>query len=113
MHLPLALTREEPQTLLALQLRGLVERLDIRGIRMVAPLPRSNLVVLVIAPEKDVTPPVRIVGREIRGVPWGRRRHRDGGDVVHYSSCVRRTHTHVREFDGDDARSGLVVFVET
>jgi hypothetical protein len=46
-------------------------------------------------------------------VPWGRRRHRDGGDVVHYSSCVRRTHTHVREFDGDDARSGLVVFVET
>lgn len=80
---------------------------------MVTPLPRSNLVVLIITPEQDITPPIRIVGREIRGMSWGRRRHRDGSDVIHYSSRVRSPYTHVREFDRDNARGRLVVFVET
>lgn len=48
----------------SLVLRGLVERLDVRWGSEIASLARAELVVLIVAPEEDVAPPVCVVVRE-------------------------------------------------
>lgn len=111
MHLLLALLAEEAQALFALHLGGLVQRLDVRRVRVVVPLAGADLVELVVAPEEDVAAPVCVVDGEGAGA---RRAlgHGDRGDVVHDGGGVGGADGHVRELDGDDARGGLVVLVE-
>jgi hypothetical protein len=91
----------------ARQLRRAVQRLNIQGRGDVVALARSQLVVLVAAPEDDVGTPVRAVGRRGGRVADGRL-----GDVLHDGGRVRAAAGEGREADGDCAAGFFVVFEE-
>lgn len=92
-----------------LQLRALIEGLDVRGRSNITPLPTANLIELIIAPEQDIAAPIRVVVGEFRARAV---RHQHGSYIVHDSRGMRRADGDGVEADGDGLVGFFVPFEE-